>query len=351
MKTETRKKTIHYKNAVFTNSEISLQDLLEVLVDKDEAVFNVGGRVENIDADNTSKRFINHHKNFSGMFFGQLIFLEHGKSQELIEVDAEAQFCNIKSLLPSSIKYANETSEEAEAKRREFINSFLYFGVFGNHLVVLQSAALRTRELETHLNWLLGTKTSKIPNKSALVLQGKPTLETIKKVEKTPVKKIKIGSPIDTVDSVDEKIENKSLILKDSYQTKTVKYKPTGMGMDVVKAILGDNVFNKLSFDDSLDEANLKVNLEITYSRKTSSQGQKVLDDIATSMRHIDDADVKIDLVGGGTIHGKDLKLSGDISVKMIKGKVDENDLYHQMHAWLVSKIDDKEIELEDDPE
>jgi len=120
------------------------------------------------------------------------------------------------------------------------------------------------------------------------------------------------------------------------------------MGADVIQAALGSDWFNKLDLDSSLDEANLQVTLEITYLRKTTGNGQRMLDNIATSLRHIDEADVKINLHGGGTIKGGDLKLTGSVSVKTNNGLVDETDLYHQLHLWIVTKVRTKEIEVEE---
>ena len=128
--------------------------------------------------------------------------------------------------------------------------------------------------------------------------------------------------------------------------TKAVKWIPKGIGADLIKAALGEDWLNSLKLEDALDEANLQVNLEITYLRKTTSTGQKMLDNIASSLRHIEPDDVKIELNGGGLVKGNDLKLTGPISVQYNNGLIDESDLYNQMHSWLLQKIEQDEIDL-----
>jgi len=350
MKSETRRKIIHYKRAVLTKNHVTLQNLLDEALKAGSNAEKALNRREVINPDDESFRLINHHKNYSGMFFGQLIFFEAGRSQRLITLDDDADYYKIDAITSDAIgKQGNEqkSTEEDVKKRREFIDSMLYFGVLDNHIVVMQSAALKSRELETHLSWFLGTCTELINKNSALILQDKPTEDSIKKIEQFPVKSVHLGTSVETR-AEQEDVAKKSADNRDSKtdsMARKVKWIPCGMGVDVIQAALGEDWFNQLNLQDSLDDANLQVSLEISYLRRTTSNGQKMLDNIASSLRHIDEADVKIELYGGGTIQGNELKLSGPVSVKTLNGLVDENDLYNQMHTWLVAKIVADEIE------
>ncbi|MFT6331218.1 MAG: hypothetical protein ACJAYN_003168 [Bermanella sp.] len=342
MKTEKRKKTIYYKRASFTTAGATLQSMLISALASSSPAAKAKFRREILNLDDESCRLINHHTDYSGMTFGQLVFFESGRSQTLITLDDDAEFYEINAITPNSIDI-NKDPKKTNQSKREFIDSLLYFGVLDNHVVILQSAALKARELETHLHWLLGTCTSYLDSNSALILKDKLTEETIQRMEKTPVKSVHLGTPLEskleTVNLDDEKpIEGTA---------KKVKWIPCGMGVDVVRAALGENWFNRLELEDSLDEANLQVSLEITYLRKTTQNGQKMLDNIATSLRNLEESDVKVELYGGGTIKGSELKLSGGVNVKTNNGIVDESDLYHQMHAWIVEKVHSNEIEVE----
>ncbi|MDF2401649.1 hypothetical protein [Aeromonas sp. 5HA1] len=350
MAKEKKNKTIHYKRAVISHTSSSLQELLEAaLLEKESDVFNATKRKEYINSDSDYCRLINRKQKFNGIFFGQLVLWEPGKSQTYIKLDESSESYDIEPMSSDDIKDAKE-SEIAQKIQKEFINSILYFGVFDNHVVVLQSASLRVRELETHLSWFLGTCCKSISAESVLILKDKPTAETIKKIEAQPVKTVKLGAPVGTYEELkerapDEKSEG-ALIEKTTFQPKNIKWVPKGIGVDVVRALMNAGIFEKVSLEDALDDANLKVSLEISYLRKTTASGQKMLDNLATSLRHMEDSDVRIELLGGGTLRGEDLKLSGSINVQTFNGLVDENDLYRQMHAWIMSKID-TEIEVE----
>lgn len=352
MKTEIRKKTIHYKRAVIKNSQLTLQDLLEAAFNSQGKAAKAQQRREILNPDDESCRLINHYENYGGMLFGQLIFFEPGRSQVLITLDDNAQFYKIDSITSDLIdeKKSDEdkTEEEKIKHQREFIDSILYFGVLDNHVVIVQSPSLRARELEVHLAWLLCVCTEVMDINCALILQDKPSEETITKIEKSPVKSVHIGTSVESFAQESNNIDKQETINTEKTGfAKKIKWIPCGMGADVIQAALGADWFNKLDLDSSLDEANLQVTLEITYLRKTTSNGQRMLDNIATSLRHIDEADVKINLHGGGTIKGGDLKLTGSVSVKKNNGLVDETDLYHQLHLWIITKVRAKEIDVD----
>lgn len=338
---ESKQKAVHYKRAVIKNSCSSLQTILEDAV-------GVGGAFEKVDHrqeylvpgdDTGGARFINKSTNFKTLFFGQLISFEKGRSQALLTMNGNVSFYNIKSITSSQIAISSDKDDEGEEQvdgaKREFVDSFLYFGVYGNHLVMMQSSALRSKDLETHLNWLL--KSAGVLDSTAeIILQDKPTEEAFRQLQNAPVKSIKIGAPVKG--SAVENASNETSLMEVN-QVRKIKFMPEGKGGDVIAAAVGENWVEKLDLKEALDEANLQVQIEITYLRKTTKRGQQVIDSIATSLRHMDDEDFQIELKGGGVLAGKDLRLSGNLSVKYHNGLVDEDDLYLKMHKWLNSKI------------
>jgi len=347
LKTETRQKRIHYKRVVFTENKSHLQDLMKAVFQKKHVsqVCTAGNRKEVVNANDQSYRLINHYRATDGMFFGQMIYLEAGKAQGIVEIDDDATYYTVKNLTTDKLSHSDDKNAKKKM-HREFIDSVLYFGVYKNHLVVMQSTSQRARELESHLNWLLRENTQSIPTDSAVILQDSPSKATYKKLEKKSARKIKLGTPIGSTATTALPAANSA---STKLSSKNVRYAPTGAGSDILKTILGDSWKDTLNLEDTLDEANLRINLEISYDRKTSDAGQKLLDDVATSLRNIDPEDVRVELQGGGLLKGEDLKLSGPISVRMTGGAVDEGELYQSMRDWLMTKIDKEEIELSDE--
>ncbi|MEA9393136.1 hypothetical protein SJI19_21790 [Acerihabitans sp. TG2] len=353
MSKESRQKIIHYKRAVLPECNASLQEIVESIISIDGAAHKVGARREQIsptDAD-SGYRLINRSKTFETILFGQLILFEQGKSQALMTISDDVSFYDINAITSQQIKLDgddNITNEDKEKIKREFVDSILYFGILKNHFIVVQSSALRTKDIEIHLNWLIHNFGTIFKKDNILILQDTPTAETIKKMQESPVKKINLGSiPIktETPDGFISVSSKNSVNLQSTVnipaleKVRKIKFMPSDKGGDIIKAAFGEKWFNDLKLEDSLDDANLQVNLEITYFRKTTKDGQRILDTLATSLRHLDDEDISIDLQGGGTIKGQDMKLSGKVNVQYNNGLIDENDLYLQMHKWLVSKV------------
>lgn len=352
------KKTVYYKHVKIHNSNSTLQELLQKVFASDCATYVANSRMEAISTSSEVKRMVNNFTDRPRMFYGQLLMFEAGKAQELLTMDDGAQFYAIDAFTPDKIKLDDDqktsgeeskASKERKKKVREFVNSFLYFSVLGNHLAVIQSRSLTSRELEAHLQWLLSDKAEVLSKDCAIILSDKPLESTIKKIEKNPPHKILLGAPVLTGDGVplteDLQREKGTKITEAS----GVKFFPKGIGFDILKTLMGKDWFEQQEFSESLDEANLQVKLEVTYSRKTSKEGQKILDSVATSLRHTDAADVKIKLKGGGDIKGDELRVSGNIDMVTIKGKVDEGLLYDDLFKWLREKIDDKEIDVSED--
>lgn len=354
MQRQSRQKAIHYKRAAIANCNADLQSILESIISADGTAAKVGLRREQISpSDSTSGyRLINRSSTFQTILFGQLILFEQGKSQTLMTISDDVDFYDINAITSEQIKLeADEgiTADEKEKIKREFIDSILYFGVLKNHIIIVQSNSLRAKDLEIHLNWLIHSFGNSFSPDSVLILKDKPTEETIQKLESNPVRKINLGSvPVkskDTSGQVQIKSSSASSLSPSLQQVRKMKFMPAGKGGSILKAAFGEDWFKDLKLEDSLDDANLQVNLEITYFRKTNKDGQLLMDTLATSLRNMDEDDIEISLKGGGTIKGGDLKLSGSISIQYNDGLIDENHLYLQMHKWLHSKIGSGEVE------
>lgn len=345
MAREKKRKSVHYKLATISNQTETLQSLLEQALSAGSDAHRALRRMEYTNPDDESVcRLINHHTIHQGMFFGQLVRFEAGRGQVLMTLDDQASEYSIDTITSDAVAEDEEPDHETDVekvkRRREFIDSILYFGVLDNHIVVMQSQALTTRDLEAHLGWLLGTCLTLMARNSALILQDKITEAVRDRVQKSPVKTVSIGTPIETREEQEE-----GRAAGDEPEAKGVKWIPGGTGADILSAALGTDWFNKLNLEDSLDEANLQVQLKVTYLRKTSKTGQKMLDNIAASMRHSHDDDVVVELTDGGQLKGGEVRLNGKLSVQTTNGIVDETALYHDMHNWLLSKIEIDEVE------
>ncbi|MFH1984161.1 MAG: hypothetical protein ABIL58_20160 [Pseudomonadota bacterium] len=322
----TRPKTVYYKRAMGLKRGVTLQAMLQSAFQKKN---KPSLRQETLDEEGNNFRFINEVRPMHKMLFGQLIYFEKGKLPAGFVLD------------PNATEYHLETipvARSEDGKKRELLESILYFGSFENHLLLLQSMSLRARDFEKHITWLLSKHTGILPATRHILLSDEPTPAAKKKIEASPIKTIRLGSPLVTV-ADDKPVKGQSPVRN------KMKFRPHGQGFDILEAVLGDEWRQKLKLEDSLDDANLWVNLEITYLRKTTEDAQRVLQNLATSMRHAEAEDLEIQLKDGGTIKGDELKLAGKIKADVYDGGIiDSNSLYIEMWDWMRTKIEERVI-------
>ncbi|HCW3752708.1 hypothetical protein ACT4Y6_16985 [Acinetobacter baumannii] len=329
MKAEKRRRKVYYKSVNMPDSKHNLQTLLERALSTGALHYLAKDRHQLINSDSKDFILLNHHTNFQGMFFGQLVFVEYDKSQTYLRLDETTQEYQIE---PLDIKSIQPKDEESEELKNQFINSILYFGVFENHLVLMQSPSLKSNHLEDYLKWLL-SNASLLDVTSVLALCDTINKESQEKMKKNPAKSLKIGAPIEAC--LDESKHNSKVI----EQAKSASFNLTGKGIEILKTVLGQDKLKDLRLEDGLDASNLKMYVVMTYDRKTTESGQKVIDTVATALRHLPDDDYQIELKNGGTIKAGELRISSNLSVEILNGTVNETNLWSQMHAWLMSNL------------
>lgn len=327
-KTIVKEKTVHYKKVDFLKGANLGQLLKAQLLDKDSFYHKAVNRQQYVSATKDDFILINHASSHQSMFFGELIIVESGKAQAVLKIDSdEATEFPIKAYLTEDLP--DDEEEPSEVARKEFIDSVLYFGVIDNHVAIIQSRSLTARTLESYLGWLLGEAAKALPENSALILKDAPNPAIKQKLESTPAKTISISSGIGST-------ELQPIHTIESNSPAKIDYKIEDNVVDVLKSAFGVNL-EELKLEDGLDDANLKLKLTLTYNRRTSKSGQKVIDTVASSMRHNDD--YVITLEDGTKVTADNLKMSGKISVETINNKVYNDGLKVQLYNWMTTNI------------
>lgn len=316
MATDSKPKTLHYRRAQFLAPSRSLEELLSAALKVNSLVAN---RVEKVTAAGDC-RLINHTTNHRGLLCGNLITYEHGTNKLFLTVDESLSAFPVAQVSPPELP---------DKKRTEFLDSILYFGVRGNHVVLMQSSGLKGKQLEVYLNWFLSA-CGVLSNTNRVELVDHPPRITADQLASQPVKRVSYTSAMahetlsETIQSAAETKTNKKLRLT-----------PVGRAIDILKAAIGVNEFEKLRLDKALD-GNLQVALEVTYQRTTTTEGQKIINEIARALRNVDGDDISVQVPGLGTLKGEDLKLSKQVIVGCHNGHVDMAELFDEMHQWLL---------------
>lgn len=253
------------------------------------------------------------------MLFGQFLSFKPGMRQPLITLENGTTAFNLESIA------AEQTDD---GKKREFLESIGYFGVVDNHVLLVQTKALTSREFETYLQWLLMSATSVIPAGTMLVLDDPSASAAKKKAARSNIRGVTIGTQLTAV-AAPEIRKGKAV----------AKYELTSGAFDALRGMLGADVFDKLSLAQSLEEDNieLQVTVRVKGKRVISDDGQKLLRAIGRATRHMDPRDYELELDRNGALKGSDLKLHRSVNVGISDslGLVDESALIEHMFNWL----------------
>lgn len=311
-------KTLHYKRAAYLQGTGNLQDHLKTALSRTKTV---GVRKQVVNPEDDTCLLLNSVRNRWGMTFGSMILFTRGRNQPLVTDDDAAAELTVEQLAPPPNR---------SGARREFIESLLFFGILQNHVVLLQSQGLRARQLESHLGWLLQTKTNTVSDEDQIALIDQPTPDAVKKVLEAPVKKVTVGVPLQS--RPDRRANAEEVAERFSFR-------PTGAGFQVLKSLLGTEWLKNRKLADSLDESRLKVDIMVSYYRSTDKCGQELLNEIAVNLRHQEPEDVKIQLHNGVQLSGPQLKVSGPVQVTVYGGLADPEDLFPTMRDWLREQL------------
>ncbi len=322
MSREAITKRAYLKQAVFLNNRDSptIQAKLAHALKK---LHRIGDRKEVLGEDQRYVRSIIYHRQHANMLVGIFASYERGTHQLTVTEDDDAETLTIEQVAPP--KGEND-------KRREFLEGICYFGLSANHVVVIQSNALGAKHIENHINWIF-SQAGVLESGNAVGLSDQIAAATKDRIQKAHVKEVEIGAPL---------IESQE-IAEDREVTKERALTYSGIGLDMVRQIIGDRL-DSMKLADALD-GNIEVSLRIRYKHKTTAKGHKLLDNIALAIRHIDEDQVRLNLVGGGHVVGNQLKLSAPIRVEARAGIPNPDELFKKMREWLLELLEKKIVE------
>ena len=313
-------RTLHYKRARFQQSDSTIQHLLGEALDQ---VQLVSSRMEELNPQESTKRFINSHRNQMGMLFGNLIVYSANRNQHLLAMAEDVRELDVRQMAPPPVN----------GIRSEILQSILYFGIRDNHVVLLQSAGLRARGLEAYLNWLMGETTRQLSDDDGVLLVNQETQDAQDMVRRSSVKAARLRFPMQGRIRAGQDHER-------AVSVSSTLMNHNDRALTVLSGILGNSWLQEIRLEDALIESPLRVTVEVSYERRISDTGQTLLDDLATSFRHLDEDEIEIDLKRGGKLKGTDLRIFDNVSVATHGGLVDQSDLFTKMHGWLLNLLE-----------
>lgn len=331
LRKERKTKAVVYKRARFLTEGPLLQPLLAKALTK---YSTVGARRESLALPDEGSiwRLIAQFRIEDEMVFGMLMRYAPGTDPAFVEDDESAKFLTLQQL---------SAPVSAKGKRRELVDGMLFFGACDNHLVMMQSTALRSDHLETHLQWLLH---------SAGVVEATNTLQLVDEVPqkvknqlaKKKIKKFDIGGalvPLAAPPASPASRKSTATVKSAAVSTSSLAEENSSSRIiAAIKTLMSKDEAANLKLD-ALAGANFEYRLEIKYQRTTTEDGQKLMDTLGAALRHAEGVDTTLHLEGGGRLRGEELRLNGKVRIDTYSGVPVTDEVFEAMRTWLLEQL------------
>lgn len=316
-----RRKTLQYRQVAGLRNGRTLQGLLrDVLRNTHQYVDERSETVAPNHPGDQVRRCVNYNVIEEGTLCGELIEYVPGTNKQAVTVQEHQQHLAIAEITPPVDEQGNQ---------REFIDSVLYFAVQDNHLVLVQAPTLRDRDMENHLNWLLGDEVAEVlVDAEAIGLRKELSAEG--RDVFSDVRSISIGSPLV------ERVEARNNGAAGGQPAFTF----TGLGLEILKNLLGDDAVEQIGAAELANADNLEVQISIRRRGGSNKPGpenatQQAMSAVTTTLRHQYEEDLTVETRTQGNIKGDTLFLKTNRSVDCPNGVPSRHDVFAQMRQWL----------------
>ena len=309
---ETRQKTFYYKRAQIIGAKPRSLSGLILAAHKKES--RPAKRSHRSGAENKRVRTVNQCYARGEMVVGCLLDYNEGDHQAILTVGEDDLEYAI-SLLPL-------------AEKQQVMSGSLYFGAQGNHIIVMQSQALRTAEFQQYLNWWL--------IQSAQVLEDGAFVS----LDNVPSKTAKAA--LSDVKAVTLRADVAPHILPVAEQSPKHRSLTGELKARIFEMLRTDGTFDDTpNADEAMQIDDVDFSLEIR--RRGRQKGKSVLDGLARTLRDADESIYAIQ-TKDGTVRGSDLWLTEHKYVKTINAIPDLSDVAEKMQKWLDFLLESEQV-------
>lgn len=332
---ESKRKRISYKVATFLkdlgDEGQSLETLLKKAVKKIDLALD---RIHKPQGDTEAEsRFINYtgaHTDAdkkTAIYGTEFLAFEHGADQSTIKL----------------LKNKKEVDLDAigAGTDQEFLAGSVYIGVYVNHVVMMASASLRSKELEDYLNWFLIQKAKVLGDDNGILLRDHMPEEKKRVFTAKGVRGITLSAPVKFTPEAEVGTATGRKTKEDGEATKKFKVKAAGAAWEAIKAFLGAslNLPSSVNLQNLADTPDIEVSLSVKWKGRHDEDDVSMLDGLATNLRHVEDeVEYSVD-TPSGRISKDDFKHFDHVQVEWATGRPKLDHLFPKMAEWLASLI------------
>lgn len=289
-------KELHYKRAVLHGAKGQLQHILEGLL---KQLPLPKDRLESLGLNGDDGRVIVHERHHQAILCATMTSYEKGASQPIMGIVPESKDWPIKQVEPPRMQGAKAT---------EFLDGYLFLGVWKNDVIFLPSKGCSSEHLEDYLNCLL-KKRDHWPSGAHVSLDDRaPQAVRDKKFQHIQAFNLQttLGAKVSDTEAP-EAAKPKAT----SATVTTQHFKPEGGAWGAITSLikmLGGTLPEDMLVDGSFDPNDVRIKLEVTCAKRKLERAGPLMDVMANSLRHVTSDIVRFTFEDGTELKGSDLK-------------------------------------------
>lgn len=251
---KTKSKTLNYRKAEITDESKTLHSLL---VEAMRRLPKPEDRSEELGKEEVY-RLINQFKHTEQLFFGQFVLYEKDASQPILSRNVAGN----SSYYPLKYLSMKDVPKEFSGRGADFVNSILYFAVYGNHVILAPSQQVTIGAFEKYLSWLLGVQSGVLKVASSFSLQNKIFKRKMDELP-SPIVSMEVGGALNlTGDSEDSTVAQSSskgaLTIQSTSQFQ--------VGIQVLKSLIKSLGEDSSRWSSLLEGENVSAKIVVTSS-------------------------------------------------------------------------------------
>ena len=328
----TRPKDLRYQHAHF------LKDTGKTLQQHMDAarahVKLASNRAQKMGNDEDNVRLWNRRATRGLLTCGMFHSYERGRSQLVIELNDGAEEYTLEAAVPPKAK--------AKESKTEFNEGLLFFGIHKNHVILLQSSALRQTAFDEYLNWFLQDATDEIGKDNRIELRDMLP-KKLRQRNVPPLKSIIFTPPLHA-----EPAEGGHARSTAGAHVRDLSLRLDQRDWGWMRAMLegmGAHVPRELRLDGDFKPERVQVEIHLRWKGRDSDREETpVLDTILRAFRDVDDPPIKAVTASGAELRGNELRLKKKVQIE-VDGKIPlAGDVFAKMQAYMAELLESGEI-------
>ncbi|MFT4091316.1 MAG: hypothetical protein QM645_11330 [Asticcacaulis sp.] len=259
-------------------------------------------------------------------FFGDLTVYTKGFMQALLKDEPDAAMLAVEQQPPP--------------EGREYIHSMMYWMVIGNHVLIIQSRSLATKQLEEYLSWLLKDRSKVLPENTHVLLNAKFDMDEVGG-DIEDLREIIVGG-VGVLEALPENRNTREIVTEVDQHVGVDDQRSWGeRAVGVLRAIMTSEADVQKLLKSIPDEADLNVSVHIGYKAKKRKVSRAPMQQV---LRNLPDGEITA--VGKtGRQTGKDVRLSLPVRIRCDGSLPDPIDVQEKLKSAYRHFVENGKIE------